>query len=253
MSKRPTNLLYADTVSRRTNALRHAKSRKVRSRVSEKKHKIGIFDISAKAGLLFNALEHVSRRQSDYTFYPIEAQLPMGLGIISETDISEIELLGEPLDEFERMDLQENIAVDEFFPLLEHMRNAVGVDVIVGLVHPMLLWTEGKSIGWNYFSIGQGECSVVSSYGVRQYSKQAKRPFEASIAMMAMAQVWANMFEISFHDETLGCPMDFNQQRGGLVESFKKMTLCSECLDKIPSTARDGVEGCLAALKDYKQ
>jgi hypothetical protein len=133
----------------------------------------------------------------------------------------------------------------------------VDVDVIVGLFGPMLAWTDyygPQSFGWNFFSLGEGDEVAISSYGVREYAAKAGRPFEAAIAMMAMSQVWANMFVgLEFHTETRGCPFDFCEDRSDLVGSIKRMELCPESLAAIPLYEQSSVKKCLEAIRDYSR
>lgn len=253
--KAPTNLLYANTATTRSSASASARTRRVRSRVPNSTRKIGVFDVSARAGLLFNVLEHVSRRQSRYTFYPVEASLPMGLGLISDAFRSRLAKSGIQVSEEDWGELTENIAVQEFFPFLAETRKRIEVDVIVGLFGPMLAWTErddSLNWAWNYFSLGEGDEVAISAYGIRHYAEEAGRPYEAAIAMMAMSQVWASMYpDLHFHSESRGCPFDFCENRSDLIFSIKRMELCPESLSAIPVTERHSVEKCLEAIRSY--
>ncbi|WP_395494597.1 hypothetical protein [Acetobacter sp. KSO5] len=212
--------------------------------------------MSARAGLLFRVLDHVSRRQSKFTFYPVEASLPMGVGMIGDAFRSRFETGRRRILENDWDELSQNIAVQEFFPFLAETRKRINVDVIVGLFAPMLAYTIDNgdntlSLEWNYFSVGEGREVAISSYGIREYASKAGRPFEAAIAMMTMAQVWSSIYNVGFHEETRGCPFDFCENRDDLVGAIKRMELCAQSLEAIPANERDSVLKCLEAIRDY--
>lgn len=254
--KRPINLLYANTVTRHATTSPLPRKRKVRARVSDNTRKIGILDISARAGLLFELLEIVSRRQHSFTFYPVETSVPMGIGTIGETWWDDMRRAGVNAPS-EREDLRLNIAVQEYFPFLRLTREAVGVDIIAGLFEPMLAFSQmqsdRKEFHWNYFSLGEDDEVAISVHGLRDYAAAAGRPFEAAVALLTLAQIWSSLFNVKFHKESRGCIFDFCRDRDDLVDVIREARLCPQSLTDIPQIERDDVEKCLQAIREYQR
>jgi hypothetical protein len=251
MIRGPTNLLYANSDSQVSTHTRKAKTRKVRSRVSAATEKIGVIDLSAKAGLLFNVLEKVNRKQSRYTFYPVEAPLPMGLGRISKRLIPEI--AGMSVQEAPTEDLLNNVISEDFFPLLKRTREVVGVDRMVGLVGPMLAWSEDGDFNWNFFLVPDGDDVLVSAFEIRDFAHQAHRSFEAAMAMLVVRSVWALNFNIPSNLQSVGCIFDFCEQRSDLISVLRRMEISPACLDRIPHDERENVQKCLEAIREYSR
>ncbi|MEM6474797.1 MAG: hypothetical protein AAF687_01380 [Pseudomonadota bacterium] len=201
---------------------------------------------------MFDALDFLSRRQSSYTFYPVEARIPTGLGHIDETVLRNYALSSEEQDE-----VKDNVLIDDFFPLLRETRADVGVDHLVAFVRQPLASignTRGSSgLIWNYFSIGYGTEIVISVSDVREFARKANRPFEAAVTMMALAAIWTSQFGLKYHEETRSCPMDFNRDREGLIQSIRKMELCSHCQARLSPDELDDANTCLDLLRDYKR
>ncbi len=120
----------------------------------------------------------------------------------------------------------------------------------------MLAWTEreGDRIDdWNrnYFSLGERTEVTISSFGLRDYAQRAGRTYEAAIALLAMTQVWSNIYNVEYHQATHGCPFDFCENRDDLVGVIKRMEMCPQSLAAIPSDERDSVLRCLDAIRGY--
>lgn len=251
--KRPSKLLFANTVARRATSAPMARTRKTRPRATGQAHKIGIFDISARAGLLFDLLDEINRRQKALTFYPVETSVPMGVGIIGPS------WLEESADDInnDTSTLDQNVAFEEYLPFLREVRKAVDVDMIAGLFGPMLAYkreVEGKDqldFSWNLFSVGSGAEIGVSVFGVREYALSASRPFEAAVALLTLAEVWAVLYGIKFHPETRGCVFDECENRDDLVGVIRNVELCPDSLAAIPSEERGNVERCLQLIRSY--
>ncbi|AQS92438.1 hypothetical protein A0U94_14820 (plasmid) [Gluconobacter albidus] len=252
--KRPTNLLFANTATRNATSSPLARTRKVRTRVHSDTRKIGIFDVSAHAGLLFDLLEIISRRQKMFTFYQVETSVPMGLGTIGELWLSD---LRPTCSDDELKDIGDNIIAEEYLPFLKHVREVVQVDVMAGLFSPMLAYVDGegatKQYHWNYFSLGVGVEVAISVYGLREYAQRAGRPFEAAVAILTLAQIWSALYGASFHPQSRGCAFDFCQNRDDLVEVIRQVKLCPDSIAEIPLDARESVEKCLQVIREYRR
>lgn len=252
--KRPTNLLFANTAHRNATSSPLARTRKVRTRVPSDTRKIGIFDVSARAGLLFDLLEIISRRQKMFTFYPVETSVPMGLGTIGELWLADLRQTCSS-DDLKQVD--QNIIAEEYFPFLKQARKAVDVDILVGLFAPMLAFVEVKGLKkkyhWNYFSLGLGEEVAVSVHGLREYAQRVGRPFETAVAILTLAQVWSALYGVRFHPESRGCAFDFCENRDDLMEVIRRGKLCPDCFAVIPRDARESVEKCLLAITEYSR
>lgn len=246
--KAPTNLLFANTTTRAATSSPLARTRKVRTRVSADTRRIGVFDISARAGLLFDLLDVISRKQRRFTFYPVEAPVPMGLGVIGDERIAELkkQMPGRPYHH-----LKLNLQVEDIAPLLEQTRKGVEVDLLAGLVGPMLAFIEDGELRWNYFSVPVGENVVISVSDLREYAGEARRPFEAAVAILVLAQVWAKLYDHGYHEESRGCPFDFCESRHDLVGTIRHAELCGECMRAIPREDLADAQKCLSAVRDY--
>ncbi|WP_380784852.1 hypothetical protein [Sphingomonas sp. R86521] len=254
MITRPTNLLFANTATFTSAPKRRATTRRIRSTAAADVHRIGVIDYDAKAGLLFGLLQKVNRSQERYMFYPVEAPLPTGLGRFSAEVVAEYRARGRRITEEGEAELLENVLVDDFQPHLSSIRSKVGVDMIVGVVAPMLAWTEADGrLRWNFFAVGEGSEAMVSAYHLREFAIQAKRTFEASVAMLIMAQVWSSMFDIEYHDECRGCLFDYCENRSDLTSALRRIIMDPECLAKVPNGEREHVEKCLAVIREYKR
>lgn len=253
-SRRPSKPLYANTVTRHATSAPLPRTRKARPRISGHARRIGIFDISSRAGLLFDLLDEINHRQKDLTFYPVETSVPMSVGRIGPS------WFDDKLDEIsnDTNTLSENVAFEEFLPFLEQAREAVSVDLIAGLFAPMLAFKETTETGetefsWNLFSVGQGSQIGVSVYGVREYALAAKRPFESAVALLVLGQVWSAIYGVEFHRATRGCVFDYCENRDELIEVIRRAELCPESLEAVPSEGQSGVEICLKVIREYQR
>lgn len=254
MLERPTNLLFANTASFAVTPKRRALTRKARSSASAHSHKIGIIDINAKAGLLFALLQKVNRSQDRYKFYPVEAPVPMGLGMFSHELVEEVRKEREDIDDADQADIINNVLVDDFQPHLRAIRSTVAVDTLVGVVAPMLAWKqEDGRLRWNFFAVGDGSEVMVSTYDLRDFAVEAGRTFEASVAMLIMAQIWSLMFGIDYHDDCRSCLFDYCENRSDLANALREITIDADCLDRIPQDERVHVETCLRTIRDYRR
>ena len=154
-------------------------------------------------------------------------------------------------------DLRQNIAAQEYFPFLKQVREAVDVDIIAGLFGPMLAFRDGEGskqeLHWNYFSLGVGKEVAISVFDIREYANTAGRPFEAAVALILLAQVFANVYGVQFHKQTKECLFDFCENRDDLVEVIRRGKLCAESQAAIPLEDRESVEKCLQAIREYQR
>lgn len=254
MLERPTNLLFANTATFNAPPKRRATTRRIRSDAPAGVHRIGVIDYDARAGLLFALLQKVNRSQERYMFYPVEAPLPTGLGRFSREVIEQYRSEGRHITGEGETDLLQNVLVDDFRPHLTAIRDAVGVDMILGVAAPMLAWTNAdRRLCWNFFAVGERSQAMISAFQLRDFAKEAGRTFEAAVAMLIMAQVWSAMFDIEYHDDCRGCLFDFCERRSDLTSALRSIDIDPECMLRIPVEERGHVEKSLTVIRDYKR
>lgn len=246
---RPTKALLADLAPARSKRRTTAGL----SDAAKRRCVIGVMDISARAGLLFHVLERVNRRQHSFQFVSVDAAIPTNVGVMSERLIElAVGYGGDPTDP-EWSQVTQNVYAPEFYPWLEKIRTTVEADRLVGAVGPMLAFLEDDEFHWNYFSLHHEQSVMVSTFGVRDYSRRAKRPFEACVATSLIGQVWQSLYDVSYHEETIGCVFDHCANRDEIVQKFRKVEISPQALAMIPEEAHADVLKSLEAIRTYER
>jgi uncharacterized integral membrane protein len=259
MTRAPTRMLFANTAVTATSGSRSkAKTRAVGQLAPKASYSIGVLDISAKAGLLFQVLEAMNRSQERFAFFPVQASVPMGVGLMGERVARMLPGLDRDLSASDLDQIDRNVFAPDYVPYLATAREAVGVDMLAGLVAPLLAFKEPDGgFHWNYFSWSPDDGDaisrevVVSTADVREFAAKAKRPVEAAIAVVTVAQVWAALFKVDFHDDTRGCLFDFCEDRTDLVGTFKAIRISDASLKQFPEVERPSVTKCVDAIQSY--
>lgn len=224
------------------------------------RYNIGIIDISARAGLISEVLAMINARQDRFKFHKIEASLPVGLGHIGER-VRQIALeCGHSTANSQWPYLDQNVFTPDIFKHLRLIRQKLSVRIhaLVGLVEPMLAseWTENgqRNFGWNYYSVNEGVDVIASAADLRVFARKAKRPFEACMMAIVVAQVCAALFEdVTFHDDTRGDLFDYNEERATIVKMLKTISIDDASLAMIPMIERKHLQAVLSAIRDYRR
>jgi hypothetical protein len=77
---------------------------------------------------------------------------------------------------------------------------------------------------------------AISTYGLRDYAKEAKTSFAKATLFLCISELLMldPRWSLQCHPETVGCPLDFCDERDDIVEGLKKMEFShQECRQKI--------------------
>ena len=86
-----------------------------------------------------------------------------------------------------------------------------------------------------------------------EYARQAKRPFEAAVAGIAISALLADINpSIQFHPTNRGCIFDFNRHRDSIVTNFKDPKIEDECLKKMEPKYRDAAVALIKKLRGFE-
>lgn len=97
---------------------------------------------------------------------------------------------------------------------------------------------------------GNRNVSVISSFDLRRYSREAGVPFEKSVLFLCLAMLVVNEPNLEFHDETAGCLLDFCNDRDDIVLGLKRMKFDHKpCRDQITNVKLLKAIDTLLALK----
>ncbi|WP_407792314.1 hypothetical protein [Pigmentiphaga litoralis] len=216
---------------------------------------VGILDLGAWVSRLPDLLKVMNKSQDALVFLEVQTPVPAGLIKMKEPLARWAEkLLGRSLKEEESKDLMRNMLADEFYFFGESVREQNKLDVLVGLTPAMIAFEENGAPRWNYFTAGNGDVSVVSTCDLREFSRQAGRPYEAAIGMLIAAQVLASRNDMKYHDETRGCIFDFNDERTELVDSIRGMHIDAECMKHFKGMDEaQNAKNLIAALARMKE
>jgi hypothetical protein len=76
--------------------------------------------------------------------------------------------------------------------------------------------------------------SVISTFDLRRYSREANVPFAKSVLFLCLAMLIVNQPGLEFHDETAGCLLDYCYERDDIVVGLKRMKFDHEfCREQI--------------------
>jgi hypothetical protein len=208
---------------------------------------VGLLDLGAWVSELPRLLEALNNAQRRFVFVELQTPVPAGM-VKSEMSLETWaeKLLGKQIEPSARAELQKNMLANEFMYFAGNVGMEHGLDVVIGMTPAMIAYEKEDGPVWNYYSIGVGSTALISTYSLREYAHQAKRPYEAAIGMLVIGQLLALRNEhLDYHTETRGCVFDFNEQRGGLVQSLGSMRIDDSCLELIPD---EGERLCAIAI-----
>lgn len=196
---------------------------------------VGILDLGARVSGLPRLLERMNNAQDRMVFIEVQTPVPAGMTKTGETLVTEIErAIDRHLPDEAKYDVGRNMLVNEFLTFAESVRQNNELDALVGVTPAMLAFYEDDNTYWNYFSYGNGgPLSVVSTYALRDYAVRAGRPFEAAVGMLIVGQLISTRNHLAFHEDTRGCPLDFNKERDSLIEGIRSMRFDAACIKAI--------------------
>ena len=213
---------------------------------------VALWDIDARVGELPPIINLLNECQPVFTFFDLQAPIPGGLVIRSENFAAwASERLEKRVSKKQQEEFQNNLMFDDFYKHARGVYKDIGVDYLVGITQYMIAGEEDGEFYWNYFSTSRDRTILVSAFDVREYARQAGRPFEVAVAMLVIAQLLATINKkIGFHDDT-GCLFDFNADRVSLIDSIKAAQIEPACLKLIDAKYRAAAEAMMEALRSY--
>lgn len=216
---------------------------------------VGILDLGAWVTRLPHLLNTMNKAQDRLVFLEIHTPVPAGLIKTQEPLIQWAEeMIGHQLGVDERSQLNRNMLADEFYYFAESVRQQHRLDVLIGLTPAMIAFTDINGPAWNYYAAGQEAVSVVSTCDLREFSAQARRPYEAAIGMLVAAQVLALRNNLDYHPETRGCIFDFNEIRSDIVKSIRGMKIDPQCMCQFKDSEEGkAAQALIAALARMKE
>lgn len=213
---------------------------------------VGLWDLSSQVGGLPRVIQHLNDAQPVLTFFEVQAAITTGL-ISRPSRVVEWARQRAVLEPEELQEIESNVIFEDFAPRAEKVRKDLGLDYLVGFTPGKIAFEDEDGIHWNYFSYGEGRIALVSLHGIYEYSRTARRPFEAAVAGIAVSQLLATMHagEISYHEETRGCLFDFNEDRDSIVVAMRNPCIDPECLARIRPRYRRAAAALADALRSY--
>lgn len=214
------------------------------------KLRIGVVDGNTYASRLRDVFEHLNLSQSAFNFTQVIVPLRRELLVSGIRTKKFASKLGLPLTKAE---LANNVYAPDLLDALKPVHSKLGFDALGVIVASMLIDGEKRSdIEANLFSTSRGRLFAASAFDLREYSAVARRPFELSLAVVAIAQALQAIFKnVQSHDETRGCLFDYCEDRDDLIRGLQKISICAESLAQIPAARRSDVLKLVAALESY--
>ena len=171
--------------------------------------KVALADFDADAGFLPNFVQTANDTQDYYDFDLVYLPFPSGVvvrgGLIELPDVPRFSLP----------------AMRDF---MVETPQELDVDVVVGLTRHLIA-NEKFSDLFTDSHVRNSKVRFVSTYGVRDYARQAGVSFAKATFSLCLTELlrqderWA----LKEHEETVGCLLDFCDNRDDLVVSLKLM------------------------------
>lgn len=215
---------------------------------------VALWDLDARVGELPEIISLLNKSQPVFTFFDLQAPIPSGLVIQSEHFAAWAQKrLEKPVSKKEREQFQDNLMSNDFYKHARGVYKNLGVDYLVGVTQYMVAGEEDGEYFWNYFSTSSNRIILVSTYDVREFARQAGRPFEVAVGMLVIAQLLATINKkVKFHEDT-GCLFDFNESRVSFINSIKEAKIEPRCLERIETKYRAAAEAMMKALRAYSR
>ncbi len=213
---------------------------------------VGFWDLSSQVGGLPHVIEALNKAQTVFSFFDVQAAVPSGLISRPERVIAWAnERLQEPLEDQALEEIGNNVIYEDFAERAQGVRSGLGLDHLIGVVPAMVALEEPDRIRWNLFGTGLPQAQLVSTFGIFDYARRAKRPFEVAVAVIALSVLLANLNpNLEIHEESRGCLFDYNGDRESIVETFRSLMIETSCRDKLRPKYRAAALAMVAALRE---
>jgi len=219
-----------------------------------KARRVGIWDMGAWVGYLEDILNLWNDCQSAFRFQAVYLSVPQQLTQGGDRTLAIARKRLSPRRiATHAADLRDNLHTDGLYPIADRIKDTLTYDQLVCLTPLMIASNEGDGMIWNFFSESDDGVIFISAYEVREFARKAKRPFEAAIGMLILAQILMDACDLDSHSETRGCLFDFNEDRESLIVGLKKMDIDPICFSKIKPDLRKPAAQLLDVLRNYKR
>ncbi|HYG10130.1 MAG TPA: hypothetical protein VD835_09300 [Pyrinomonadaceae bacterium] len=214
---------------------------------------VAVLDIDARVGRLLYVLEQLNASQPVFTFFDLQAPLPAGLVIRSDSFDSWARHRAKVkrVKASDKEQFQDNLMFNDFYKYAQVVRKTAGVDYLVGVTQYMVAGEEDGEYYWNYFSTAFKHVILVSAYDLREYARASGRPFEVAVAGVMLAQLLEEMNRRVEYHEDRGCLFDMNVSRVSIIEALKQGRIEPDCLAKIEPKYRPAAEAMMETLRSY--
>ena len=243
------------TKSAAKSAAKSATKPRATSARAARTHDVAVWDIDVHSGFVNRVLDAINRKQKLFRFVRIEATVPMGLTMSGRRTREIIQKLDPKTAEDPQ--LENSVWAEDIYPVARPILRSTGTDLLVCLLAPLIADRvtnppfDRDGVELDFFSVSSKRIILVSAYELRGYAAKAGRSFEACLALLIVAQVLAEYFDLEEHDDTRGCIMDYCDDRKDIVVLLKKMEICPHSLEELPDYARASVLKIIQAIREY--
>ncbi|MBB5696518.1 hypothetical protein [Muricoccus pecuniae] len=223
------------------------------SKNSAARRRVGVWDLEVNAGFLPDVLERLNAIQDVFAFEMVDVAVPRAVSTGGESTLAWArERIDSRRVARSAKDLRRNVVASRLKIIGAQVRLTFGFDLVVVLTPDMIAFEDGGETFWNFFSWADDSVVIVSAADVRDFARQADRPFEVGLSAMMLAQVLEELLHpaVDFHKENRGCLFDFNEERATLVHTFRALRIEPSCLESIPEPYRTAAESMVGALRD---
>ncbi|MBI1898509.1 MAG: hypothetical protein HYZ57_14740 [Acidobacteria bacterium] len=215
---------------------------------------VGIWDLDAYVTGLHGVIDALNAAQPAITFFEVQAAIPAGMISRREAIIAWAEKqLGGKLTPRDRKDIgQKTIADDFFFERAETVRSDLGLDYLIGISPSIIAGKEGRTLVWDLFSSARGRLVLISTAGLREFAREANRPFEMAVADLIVSGALVAMNDdLGFHDDT-GCLFDYHEDRRTIIGELRHPKVEAKCLKLMKPRFRPAAQALVQALAEYR-
>lgn len=215
------------------------------------KMRFAVVDLDVRAGFLPRVLDAINAGQTSFTFESVILTVRAGLTVSGKRTQERVKTHNQRIS---KADLERNVYVPDIVEAMKPMLHLTQYDAVGVTVASMLMDEDDGSLSWNLFSTGHRRIAVASAYGLRDYAEQAGRDFEACLAIVLCAALLGQAFPgIEWHEETLGCPFDYCENRDDIVLALRTPRVSEQALQRFPEWARGDVQRVFSAIGTYKR
>lgn len=172
------------------------------------KCRVALVDFDSQVNFLPVLVERVNAAQDFYQFKV--AYLPMPVAAFRTfPDHPEPQMYIPALEDFLRTKPEE-----------------LGVDRVLCLTNRMVSGVDGPHTFWNHIADtleSNDRVSVVSTYQLRDWCREAGVPYAKGVLRFCLGQLIVTEWNLRYHPETVGCLLDYNENRRDAVVGLTHM------------------------------